>query len=160
MTTTHTPRRIQRRRTPGWTLAGATTNPLGAVIVDRTSRYGNPFTIALATEFGYEQPRSAVVGAFDEWLSGNRDMWQSDEGDLRRERILDSLHRLRGRDLACTCEEGDACHADVLIRRANAVDADRWVERVRARVARNRDWRGEEPLAAAATPGTGNGGAA
>lgn len=155
MTTTHTPRRIQRKRTPGWTLAGATDNPNGAVIADRTSRYGNPFTIALATEFGYEQPRAAAVSAFDEWLSGNRDMWQSDEGDRRRERILDNLHRLRGRDLACACDEGDACHADVLIRRANDVDVDRWVERVRARVARNRDWRGEPPLAAGPTPEPG-----
>ena len=153
MTTTHTPRRIQRKRLPGWTLAGATTNPAGAVIVDRTSRYGNPFRIALANELGYENPRQAAVGAFDEWLSGNRLMWQSDEGDRRRERILDSLHRLRGRDLACTCKEGDACHADVLIRRANAVDVDEWTARVRDRVARNRDWRGEEPLAAEATSG-------
>lgn len=160
MTTTHTPRRIQRRRQAGWRLAGATTNPNGAVIVDRSSRYGNPFTVEQAEEFGYERPREACVGAFDEWLSGNRDMWQSDEGDLRRERILDSLHRLRGRDLACTCTEIMACHADVLIRRANAVDVDEWTARVRNRVARNRDWRGEEPLAAAAMLGTDNGGVA
>lgn len=158
MTTTHTPRRIQRKRTPGWR---APLDPQGrpAVYVGPSSRFGNPFTQRLARELGREKHRQAVVAAFDEWLSGNRDMWQSDEGDLRRERILDSLHRLRGRDLACTCTEIMACHADVLIRRANAVD-DGWVERVRARVARNRAWHGEKRLPAAATPGTDNGGAA
>ncbi|MBB1252895.1 DUF4326 domain-containing protein [Streptomyces sp. OF3] len=154
---THTPRRIKRERTPGWRLVNATTNPLGAVIVDRSSRYGNPFTIALAQELGYEQPREAAIGAFDTWLDGNRDMWQSDEGDRRRERILSSLHLLRGRDLACTCDEDDACHADVLIRRANAPDADEWAARVRARVDRQRATAGLPPLAAA-TAGADNGG--
>lgn len=158
MTTTPAPRRIQRRRTPGWR-APLDSQGRPAVYVGPASRFGNPFTQRLAEELGYENPRAACVGAFDEWLSGSRDMWQSDEGDRRRERILSSLHLLRGRDLACTCTEADVCHADVLIRRANAVD-DGWVERVRARVARNRAWRGEEPLAAVATPGTGNGGAA
>jgi hypothetical protein len=140
------PVRIKRERTRGWRLADATTNPNGAVIVSRPSRYGNPFTIALARELGYDNPRQAAVGAFDEWLGGNRDMWQSDEGDLRRERILDSLHLIRGRDVACTCDASEACHGDVLIRRSNAGDVDAWAARVRSRVARNRQARGETPL--------------
>lgn len=145
------PRRIQRRRTRGWR------KPDNCVIVDRTSRYGNPFTIALANELGYENPRQAAVGAFHDWLNGNRDMWQADEGDHRRERILNGLHRLRGRDLACTCEPGQQCHGDTLILRANADDVDAWVVRVRARVARNREWRGEGPLPAQAVS-SGSGG--
>lgn len=118
------PSRIQRRRTKGWRL------PENAVIVSRPSRFGNPFTIGLAYELGYALPgdtttaRRACAAAYEEWLLGNRDMWQSDEGDRRRARILADLHLLRGRDLACTCPlpgegEPDHCHAAVLIRLAN-----------------------------------------
>lgn len=144
--------RIKRERTPGWRLADATDNPLGAVIVDRTSRFGNPFTIAMAKELGYEDPRKAAVDAFAEWLRGNRDMWQSDEGDQKRERILADLLTLRGKDLACPCGPGEECHADELIARANLPEAEQaeWVARVRARVERNRVWRGEDPFYGAA----------
>lgn len=116
--------RIQRRRTRGWRL------PDNAVIVSRPSRFGNPFTIAMAYELGYarhgdtDTARRAVVGAFTEWLGGNRFMWQSEEGDAARQRILADLHLLRGKDLACTCplpEPGqpDHCHASVLLELAN-----------------------------------------
>ncbi|MBU8830859.1 DUF4326 domain-containing protein [Mycolicibacterium goodii] len=37
----------------------------------------------------------------------------------RRARILGQLHTLRGRDLACWCAPGLACHADVLLELAN-----------------------------------------
>lgn len=118
------PTRIQRRRTRGWR------KPDNCVIVTRPSRYGNPFTLAMAYELGYapygdtEQARQAVVGAFRSWLSGNRLMWQSDKGDTARQRILDGLPELRGRDLACYCPlpadgEPDHCHAAVLLELAN-----------------------------------------
>lgn len=126
-----TPARIQRKRTRGWMLAGATSNPNGAVIVSRPSRFGNPFTFAMAYDLGYAQygdsetARRACAGAFTEWLGGNRSMWQSEEGDARRARILVDLHLLRGKDLACTCplpEPGqpDHCHAVELLRLANS----------------------------------------
>lgn len=147
------PKRIKRERKSGWSLGEATTNPLGAVIVDRTSRWGNPFTITLAEELGYEDPRQAAIGAFTEWLGGNRDMWQSDEGDRRRERILADLPLwLRGRDVACPCEPDQPCHGDELMRLAALPPAeyDAWAARVRARVDRNRTWRGEDPMYAKA----------
>lgn len=140
------PKRIQRRRTRG-------ARHGGAVIVDRTSRFGNPFTIAKAEELGYVDPRTAVIGAFTEWLRGNRDMWQSDEGDRKRERILTDLPvMLRGKNLACPCEPGQPCHGDELLRLAALPPAeyDAWAAGVRARVARNRAWRGEQPLKAVA----------
>jgi hypothetical protein len=119
-----TPRRIQRRRTKGWR------KPDNCVIVTRPSRYGNPFTLAMAVELGYAQhgdtdtARRAAVGAFRSWLAGNRSMWQSTEGDTARQRILDGLPDLRGRDLACYCPlpapgAPDHCHASVLIALAN-----------------------------------------
>ncbi|MFC8986893.1 DUF4326 domain-containing protein [Streptomyces sp. NPDC057115] len=119
-----TPHRIQRRRTKGWR------TPDNTVIVTRPSRFGNPFTLAMAYELGYaqhgdtEQARQAVLGAFRSWLSGNRLMWQSEEGDTARKRILDGLPELRGKNLACYCplpEPGqpDHCHAAILLDLAN-----------------------------------------
>ncbi|MGW7001347.1 DUF4326 domain-containing protein [Streptomyces sp. NPDC054933] len=137
------PARVQRTRT-----AGEPGMPPGSKYVGRRSRFGNPFTIAQAEELGYSEPRKAVVGAFVEWLGGNRDMWQSDEGDQRRERILDGLPSLRGRDLACWCKPDADCHADELLRLANLSEAEltAWIAKVRARVDRNRTWRGEAPM--------------
>lgn len=142
MTTTYTPCRIQRRRTAGWTLAGATNNPLGAVIVSRPSRFGNPFTIQAAIEAEWSNPRRAVTANFAEWLRiGTKGGWYEETYRIGhqvfdRRRILAELHTLHGRDLACTCplpEPGqpDHCHAAVLL-----------------------------ALAAGATPGPDNGGAA
>lgn len=119
-----TPARIQRRRTKGWR------KPDNTIVVTRPSRFGNPFTLAMAYDLGYAQPgepdraRRAVVGAFQEWLRGNRLMWQSEEGDTARQRLLDGLHELRGKNLACYCPlpaegEPDYCHAAVLLDLAN-----------------------------------------
>lgn len=113
------PSRIQRRRTAGWR------KPDNTVIVTRPSRFGNPFTFAMAYDLGYarhgdtETARAACVGAFEEWIRGNRDMWASEEGDRARQRILDGLSELRGKNLACYCPEGQPCHADTLLRLAN-----------------------------------------
>ncbi len=123
-----TPRRIKRERLPGWTLAAATTNPLGAVIVSRPSRFGNPFTIAGALEWGgadtTEQARELCTTAFRSWLLGNRDWWMGPEADATRDRITSGLYLLHGRDLACWCplpEPGqpDHCHGAVLLKLAN-----------------------------------------
>jgi hypothetical protein len=137
------PSRVQRTR-----LAGQPGMPPGSRYVGRPFRFGNPFTIAQAEELGYVEPQKATVGAFAEWLGGNRDMWQSDEGDAARERILAGLPSLRGRDLACWCKPDAECHADELLRLAAMPEEElaAWVTRVRARVDRNRVWRGEEPL--------------
>ncbi|MEW2267878.1 DUF4326 domain-containing protein [Streptomyces sp. NPDC047868] len=125
------PRRIQRRRTKGWR------KPDNCVIVTRPSRFGNPFTIAGALEWGgadtTEQARELCATAFRSWLRGNTDWWMGPEADATRDRILAALSELRGRDLACYCPlpadgEPDHCHASVLITLANqpaAVEAQR-----------------------------------
>lgn len=128
------PARIQRRRTPGWTLASATTNPLGAVIVSRPSRFGNPFTIAQAIDAEMGNPRSAVTEAYREWLRvGTAGGWFEETYRIGRQvfdrrRVLADLHLLRGKDLACTCPlpapgEPDHCHAAVLLHLANTTTA-------------------------------------
>ncbi|MBZ6250529.1 DUF4326 domain-containing protein [Streptomyces olivaceus] len=148
------PRRIQRRRTRGWTLAGAADLYRGGMIVDRSSRYGNPCKVSLMQEMGYEDPHAAAAANYRTWLAGNRSDAPTDEGDQQRERILAGLERLRGKDLACPCPLDRACHADYLLRLANmpAVDLAVWVGQVRARVDRQRVRDGEQPLQPVPTP--------
>lgn len=135
------PQRIQRRRTAGWRLAKATSNPLGAVIVSRPSRWGNPCRIATMQEMGYEDPHAAAAANFVSWLRGHRGFdATTDEADRRRERILRDLPTLRGRDLACTCCPEQVCHADELLRLANLPigEQEAWIAGVRERVDRSR----------------------
>ena len=120
------PARIQRKRTPGWTLAGATSNPLGAVIVSRPSRFGNPFTIKDAIDAEVGNPYSAVTQLYREWLRvGTEGGWYQETYRVGRQvfdrrRVLADLHLLRGKDLACTCPlpelgQPDHCHGAVLL---------------------------------------------
>lgn len=162
VTTTHAPRRIRRQRTVGWTLAGATTNPAGAVIVSRPSRFGNHCKVSLMEEMGYVDPHAAAAEIFRSWLNGDRFHSPTDAADRRRERILRELPTLRGLDLACTCKPEHVCHGDYLLDRANLHPDSQaaWVASVRARVNRGRAVDGLPPLAAGATPGPDNGGAA
>ncbi|MGW0012441.1 DUF4326 domain-containing protein [Streptomyces tendae] len=145
------PRRIQRRRTEGWTLAGAAHPLRGGMIVDRSSRYGNPCKVSLMQEMGYDDPHAAAAANYRTWLAGNRSDAPTDEGDQQRERILAGLERLRGKDLACPCPLDQACHADYLLHLANMPPADltAWTNQVRARVDRQRTRDGEQPMYAA-----------
>ncbi len=152
LTDTSTPRRIQRRRTKGWSLTGAADPFRGGVIVSRPSRYGNPCKVGLMQEMGYVDPHAAAAENFRLWLAGSRSDAPTDAADLRRERILAGLPDLRGKDLACTCRLDQACHADELLRRANTPPAEltAWITVVRARVDRQRVAHGEAPLYAEA----------
>lgn len=114
------PERIQLRRTKGWRL------PPGAVVVSRPTRWGNPFTQALALESGYATEadwRPFVVNCFRDWIGpsqSGRDWWQGPESDRRRRVFVEDIAHLRGKDLACWCAPDQPCHADVLLELANA----------------------------------------
>jgi hypothetical protein len=118
---THLPERIQLRRTKGWKM------PPGAVKVDRSTIWGNPFTRADARGAGYKASDADLdafnVAAFAGWLGGNRNgiWWTGSEADARRDLILSRLPELRGKPLACWCKPGSPCHADVLLALANEV---------------------------------------
>jgi hypothetical protein len=75
--------------------------PSGAVYVGRPSRFGNPFVL------GRHGDRAAVVARFEAWLLANPDL------------LAAARTELRGKDLVCWCAP-EACHADVLLRIANA----------------------------------------
>ena len=101
--------RIQRRRTKGWRM------PKGAVYVGRGSFWGNPF----------KGPKA---------LHLYRLLWRRRTKDLERifgvlpvfnlillQRLWEKrLHELRDKDLVCWCPLDRPCHADILLRKANA----------------------------------------
>ncbi len=96
------PARIQLSRKAGFNLqqASQALNGLDAVMVARPSSWGNPYTIE---EFGRE-------GAIKEYryLIEKYNM----EGSIKK--------HLRGKNLACWCKPGQACHADTLLEIANS----------------------------------------
>lgn len=143
-----TPKRIQCTRKKGWRLVDATTNPNGAVIVRRPSRFGNPCKVSTMQEMGYVDPHAAAAENFRTWLAGDRLGAPSDEADQRRERILASIPMLRGKDVACTCRPDQICHGDYLLTLAAMAPAeyDAWAAKVRARVDRSRAWYGDLPM--------------
>lgn len=114
-----TPVRIQLSRARGWRM------PPNTVKVDRSTKWGNPFTAGSAREAGYIGTDAELaafnVAAFRGWLGGNRDRlwWIGEEADRRRAEILGTLDQLRGKGLACWCKPGEPCHADVLLELAN-----------------------------------------
>lgn len=100
----HVPTRIQRRRTPGWR------KPVGAVVVTRPGRWGNPFAVDASIPDG----RQVTVDAYAANLAA---------AHHRDPQLLPTLRaELAGRDLCCWCRLDVPCHADVLLRIANGQD--------------------------------------
>jgi hypothetical protein len=97
------PQRIQLKRSRGWKM------PANALKVDRTTRWGNPFTIA---EYGSV---AAAVAQHGRWMRGEVPAPGGSEPPSR-EAIRAGLG---GRDLACWCALTGPCHADLLLSLAN-----------------------------------------
>jgi hypothetical protein len=118
------PIRIQLSRARRWRI------PANTVKVDRTTKWGNPFDVA---EYGHE----LALRLFEETASGSWCPAHVADIDEPTVHMLHEAHRrwlrriggnpveaarteLRGKDLACWCKEGDTCHAEILLRIANA----------------------------------------
>lgn len=106
------PKRIQRKRTAGWRM------PDGAVVVDRSSRWGNPYLLGDVLRsfpsLTVEQCQAFVVNQFRDLIRSPQLRAQHgypSDGEIRRD--------LAGRDLACWCPLDQPCHADVLLEIAN-----------------------------------------
>lgn len=128
------PERVQLSRAKGWRM------PPNTVKVDRSTRWGNPFrdsendlhgeaSIELAN--GMRQivddwwTAPIVVRLFEQWMAGLaiQDPSFLEPRELvagRWLRLVPDLAPLRGKNLACWCKPGAACHADVLLRLANS----------------------------------------
>lgn len=74
--------------------------PEGAVLVDRTTRWGNPIRLE------HEKDRGSVLAQYEEWLK------------TQPELIAAVKTELKGKHLVCWCTP-KACHANVLLRIAN-----------------------------------------
>lgn len=105
------PKRIQFQRKKGFRL------PENCVRVSRPSRWGNPYKIGDKKEYRTASgavlvdrlmTRDEVLREFENCLQDN----------LRRDNTI--LEPLRGKDLACFCRLQDDCHADILLKYANA----------------------------------------
>jgi Domain of unknown function (DUF4326) len=83
--------RIQLSRTKGWRM------PANTVKVDRTTKWGNPFVV------GEHGTHAECIAQYRKWI-GKQDL---------------DLSPLRGKNLACWCKIGEACHAAVLLEMAN-----------------------------------------
>lgn len=115
-----TPKRIQRRRVKGWRM------PEGAAYVGRPTVYGNPFRIGVpycGPTIRQANNWAEAVAAFRDWIG--RDtlhplMWDRDL-IVAHAHLKAALLRgdLAGKDLACWCNTGCPCHADVLLEIAN-----------------------------------------
>lgn len=90
------PVRLQRSRAKGAKLVSP--NGLPVVCVTRPGVFGNPF---------------ATAEQFRLWVTNG----SPPLAPLRL--LLKRLPELRGKNLACWCKPGDACHADVLLELAN-----------------------------------------
>lgn len=118
------PQRIQRKRAKGWRL------PEGAVCVDRSTRWGNPHLISPVSRsfpsLTIEQCAVHVVNDFEALVRNGRGRAARGERlsspeyeDVTYPSVEEIRAELAGKDLACWCPTGSACHADVLLRIAN-----------------------------------------
>lgn len=106
------PQRIQRRRVRGWR------KPDGCVIVDRTSRYGNPYKVECVNHAWSVVTPWGNVSADDEAHA------RQIACDLFGGMVLPflDLEPLRGMDVACTCAlDGLPCHGDNILRAVAAL---------------------------------------
>ncbi|PRX91932.1 uncharacterized protein DUF4326 [Allonocardiopsis opalescens] len=96
------------------------------MIVDRTSKWGNPFTVADAIKAGHTDPQRACVSNFEAWIDGDPtypDTYTVGARVFDRRWMRAHLHELRGKDLCCPCGIGEPCHGDSLIRRVTLLIA-------------------------------------
>lgn len=94
--------------------------PEGAVYVGRGSKWGNPWRVGEP----YIQNATDAARRFSaavEGFTSNECFCPPDaHPDSYIGRIIRDLPELRGKDLACWCRLDQPCHADVLLKLANA----------------------------------------
>lgn len=104
------PKRIRLSRAKGWRM------PDGAVKVDRSTKWGNPFVV------GVDGTRAECVDLYAKLSAGYICLSAGptvDEQRAARDSMKKAREELRGRDLACWCQLDAPCHADILLKIAN-----------------------------------------
>lgn len=109
------PVRVTLSRQAGWRM------PPNTVRVSRPGKWGNRFRIGDTAEvwgdpgvvrFVPINDAATAVAMFEQWLQ----LVLEQHPKIMRP----ALDELRGKNLACWCKPGTPCHADVLLRLANA----------------------------------------
>lgn len=106
------PTRIQLSRARGWRM------PAGAVKVDRSTPWGNPFVRGVAGV----RDNADAVSLYRHLLAGYLPLSAGppiETMKAHRAFVAEHLPALRGKSLACWCRPGAPCHADVLLELAN-----------------------------------------
>ena len=106
------PIRIQLSRAKGWR------KPEGAVKVDRSTKWGNPFRPAPMPPLGGDHQWRKAEPIRRLWRCVDDFRRALEEGELPVT-VQDVQRELRGKDLACWCGPEGPCHADVLLDVAN-----------------------------------------
>lgn len=119
------PKRIQRNRSKGWRM------PENTVYVGRPTRWGNQFRVGdakflLSYSFNEKykglSDAEVVAHTFEDSIVEAIEKDKHEPGAFKRMFGLpfeEWIAPLRGKNLACWCPSGQACHADVLLRLAN-----------------------------------------
>ena len=107
--------RIQRKRSRGWRM------PEGSVYVGRPSKWGNPYRVGGWKPCGCRSAGECDHNMFvcdtpDEAVSAYRD-WVGCWSERSRREMVEAL---RAKNLVCWCPLDRPCHANVLLRLANA----------------------------------------
>ncbi|MSR14316.1 MAG: DUF4326 domain-containing protein [Gammaproteobacteria bacterium] len=97
------PVRVQLKRSKGWRM------PENTLKVDRTTRWGNPFTLEIS------RTREQSIADYSAWLVGKR----AAPGDEKAPTRAEVRQHLGGKNLACWCPLDGPCHAGVLLAMAN-----------------------------------------
>ena len=89
-----------------------TPNPPNTVRVMRPGRWGNPFDWR-------KQGVEEAIMLHANWLVHGTEPITIGRATYDPVKLRAQIHELRGKNLACTCPEGEQCHGDLLIRLAN-----------------------------------------
>lgn len=101
--------------------------PVNTVVVDRTTKWGNPFVIGQRG-----MTRAECLYSYRALFAGFINVSCGVEPGIQElyfAYVKQNIHRLRGKNLACWCPLVDKdgnhvpCHADVLLELANALPA-------------------------------------
>jgi hypothetical protein len=108
------PKRIQRTRAKGWRM------PPNTVYVGRPTKWGNPYLVNVRPPMlppNMEWGREQAVYWYGVMLAGGYRLRRPPGFQI----VTDAMVELEGKDLCCWCSPDVPCHADVLLKYANAV---------------------------------------
>ena len=103
------PKRIQRRRAKGWKM------PENTICVDRGTKWGNPYIVGKhgSREYCVELFANLFLGFIV--ISAGKETYEN-----AINYPVKKINELKGKNLACWCPLDKPCHADILLKIANA----------------------------------------